>query len=416
MRTLYGDGIHDDTLALQERIDGAGCELRLPEPKVRYLISAPLELPSNFRLVLPRYAEVRLADGSDCVMLRNRTVPGPARRVNDGIFDYVNVYSPDAPCENIEVTGGIWNLNNRGQSPNPLLIKSGDGNWNFKTSSPTEKSPDDPSNAAPSYNGYIFLFYHVKNLRISSLTLKDPVTFAVTLDRVSYFTVDHITFDFNYGNPLACNMDGIHLNGGCHHGSISELQGACYDDLVALNADEGLGGPISDVTIRGIRAEDCHSAVRLLSANHPVRNVHISDVYGTFFQYCIGLTRYYETRDRGCLENITLDNLCVSKAERLPVYNHNNPGEWVFALIHADSRLLIRNLRISDFHRSERINPVETIYVDRDAEIDGLFLENVTAENLTGGGEMPLMVNRGTIRKLRASAVYSDGEEWTPGV
>ena len=57
---LYGDGIHDDTAAIQELIDSGVCEVSLPAPEKFYLISKPLELPSNFRLVLPRFAEIRL--------------------------------------------------------------------------------------------------------------------------------------------------------------------------------------------------------------------------------------------------------------------------------------------------------------------------------------------------------------------
>ena len=62
---LYGDGIHDDTDAIQELIDHSGCELSLPVPQENYLISRPLEIPSNFKLKLPRYAKIRLADGSN---------------------------------------------------------------------------------------------------------------------------------------------------------------------------------------------------------------------------------------------------------------------------------------------------------------------------------------------------------------
>ena len=72
MTHLYGDGVHDDTSAIQERIDNAGCELILPPPQAFYLISKPLELPSNFKMCLPRFAEVRLAKDSNCVMLKNK--------------------------------------------------------------------------------------------------------------------------------------------------------------------------------------------------------------------------------------------------------------------------------------------------------------------------------------------------------
>ena len=62
---LYGDGIHDDTAAIQERIDNSLCELVLPAPQKCYLISKPLIIPSNFKFKLPRYAEIKLADGSE---------------------------------------------------------------------------------------------------------------------------------------------------------------------------------------------------------------------------------------------------------------------------------------------------------------------------------------------------------------
>ena len=62
MYKLYGDGIHDDTPALQEMIDSGVCEVILPAPEKHYIITKPLELPSNFRLVLPRFAHIRLAD------------------------------------------------------------------------------------------------------------------------------------------------------------------------------------------------------------------------------------------------------------------------------------------------------------------------------------------------------------------
>lgn len=69
--TLYGDGIHDDTAAIQERIDCGACEIALPVPEKHYLISKPLTIPSNFKLKLPRYAVIRLADGANCLMLQN---------------------------------------------------------------------------------------------------------------------------------------------------------------------------------------------------------------------------------------------------------------------------------------------------------------------------------------------------------
>ena len=92
------------------------------------------------------------------------------------------------------------------------------------------------------YTGVAIRFFHVKNLYIKALTMKDPITFAVQMAKIYQATVDDITFDFNYGNPFPGNMDGIHLDGDCRFVSITNLKGSCYDDLVALNADDGYYG------------------------------------------------------------------------------------------------------------------------------------------------------------------------------
>jgi len=388
MAILYGDGIHDDTLAIQEMIDSGVCEVALPAPKVCYLISKPLELPSNFRLVLPRFAEIKLAKDSNCEMLRNKMVEEHADRVHNGIFGFLNEVSPDYPCENIEVCGGIWNCNNLEQKPNPLITRETESN----------------------YSGFGMFFYNVKNLRITSLTMKDPITFAITFDTVSYFTVDNIDFDFNYGNPLATNMDGVHLNGNCHFGKISNLKGACYDDMVALNADEGSLGPITDIDIDGLYAEDCHSAVRMLTVNQRIENIRISNVYGTYFQYCIGITKFYVGDPLGYYDGIVLENICASKAKRIPVYNKSENSR-VFQIIFIERDLKIKNLKISGLYRKEYINPVETILVDHVTEIENLILENISTENHTDAEDMPILKCNGTIKRLDAKNIVADGKE-----
>ena len=91
--TLYGDGVHDDTDAIQEMIDSGACEVVLPAPADHYLISRTLMLPSDFRLVLPRYARIRLADGANCLMLQNKLTRDRAERVSEKLFDFVNEFS-----------------------------------------------------------------------------------------------------------------------------------------------------------------------------------------------------------------------------------------------------------------------------------------------------------------------------------
>lgn len=387
MFQLYGDGIHDDTSAIQELIDSGVCEVILPAPKVCYLISKPLELPSNFKFVLPRFAEIKLKSGSNCVMLQNKMKKNRVERIPSELFDYINEYDPDFEYKNIEVCGGIWNCNNKEQRSNPIL-----NNKNYEGG----------------YSGFGLLFYNVKNLIVKSLTVKDPVTFAINADKISYFTFEDIIFDFNYGNPLATNMDGVHINGNSYYGRITNLQGTCYDDLVALNADEGSDGPISHVDISGIYAEGCHSAVRLLTVKHPIENVHISDVHGTYFQYCIGLTKFYDGSRLGYFDSVTIDNVFVSKAERMLIHN-KRPEHYVFPIIYIERGHEVRNLKISELHRREYITPVETIIVGQDAKVDNLILENITTENHTDSPEIPVLVNKGNIKNLCATNIYADG-------
>lgn len=386
MSILYGDGIHDDTKAIQELIDSGVCEVYLPAPKACYLISKPLELPSDFRLVLPRFAEIKLAAGSNCEMLRNKSVPDFAERIKPCIFGFINEFSPDFPCKNIEVTGGIWNCNNLEQRSNPIISREVTG-----------------------YSGIGMIFYNVTNLRISSLTVKDPVTFSVTLDTVSYFTVDDITFDFNMGNPLPTNMDGIHLNGNCSFGKITNLKGRCFDDLVAVNADEGTNGPIKNIDINGLYSEDCHSAARLLTVTNPVENISIRNVYGTYYQYVIGLTKYYNGAVSGFYDGITLENICASKAERYEYYNKGNSR--IYQPIYIERELYIKNLKISGLFRKEYKVPVETVLVDENAVIDNFILKNVSVENHTDAPEMPFMTMKGNIKNFTAENIYSDGKK-----
>ena len=391
--TLYGDGIHDDTAAIQERIDSGTCELSLPAPQKHYLISKPLVIPSNFKLKLPRYAEIKLADGSNCLMVRNKTVLKPQDRQREGLspgqkefWKFVDLYSPEQEdaCHDFEIEGGIWNFNNQNQDPNPIRTQQFDQR---------------------NYLGHIMLFYNVRNFRLANLTLKDPANFAVTLDRASYFTVENITFDFNFGNPIAANMDGIHLDGNCHFGVIKNLQGACYDDLIALNAHEGSGGDITNLDIDGIFAENCHSAVRLLTVDHKIEHIRIANVFGTYYQYCVGFTKYYPGETKGCFDAISLENIHASKSKRLPIQEaHMKNKNRQYPLIWIQGNTNVKHLRIEHLHRREYENPVDTIHIDPHAEVTELILRDLTLENHTDA-PCAKFWNGGTIQSLRVAGL-----------
>jgi hypothetical protein len=370
---LYGDGIHDDTKALQTLLDTKSASVKFPLPKVCYAISSPLRIYSGQELSLDRYCHIKLLPNSNCVMLENA--------------------DPENGDKNITVTGGIWDLNNLEQEKNPIHFS---------------ENPKLFMGFYPDvYNGSVISFYNVRNLRIAHLTIKDPVTFSVVLNVIDYFTVGDIAFDFNYGNPWAVNMDGIHLSGNCHFGVIRNLKGSCYDDMVALNADEGVPGPITDIQVDGLFANDCHSAVRLLSAEYPVERISISNVYGTYYQYCIGVTKYYEGTN-GYFDGIVLKNIFASKAPRHTVYRKD--GTKVYPFIWIQGGLTVKNLTIENVYRKEQHVAIPTIGIDKNTTIDNLLLNNIVQENLLPE-EFPLILNTGTIENIYTNGLRSNGEE-----
>ena len=90
---LYGDGIHDDTLALQELLDGCGI-IRVEKPGT-YLVSKTLIIHSNTRFELSPGAKLLAAPLSRCALIENEHFAD-----NNGGRD-----------ENIEIIGGIWDGN-----------------------------------------------------------------------------------------------------------------------------------------------------------------------------------------------------------------------------------------------------------------------------------------------------------------
>jgi polygalacturonase len=398
---LWGDGIHDDYPAIQEMIDSGACEVCLPVPQKHYLISKTLVIPSNFKLKLPRFAVIKLMDGADCFMLKNATVEKHERRIKEhfkpfqrDFWCYVDECSPDAEdtCHDFEIEGGIWDFNNMNQSPNPIRKKDFNGG---------------------KYLGHGMNFYNVRNFKISNITFKDPTNYAVNVDTASYFTFENVDFDFNFGNPFAVNMDGLHFNGNCHFGVIRNLKGACYDDLVALNAHEGSSGPISDILIDGLFADGCHSAVRLLSVAEKVEKIHITNVFGTYYQYCIGITKHYPGETEGIFDAITLDKMYVSKAERLPVQMmHMRDKSYSFPLIWIQDETHVGRLTIEDVHRREEKNCVETVHLGKGAVVDELTVNNVSTRNYTGK-EMPLLVNNAEVTLLTLNNLSSENDPVT---
>lgn len=367
---LYGDGIHDDTPAIQERIDSSKV-FYLPVPEKFYLISKPLKLHSDFVFKIDPNTEIRLAEGSSCMLLCGEHL------------------------HNVVIDGGIWDMQNTKQSPNPLI-----------TYTYGQIKHDDMDDR---YLGVAMRFFDIFNFTFKNVTIKNPVTFGAQLCKVVRFTIDSITFDYSVGNPQLQTMDGVHLESGCMFGRITNLKGRTFDDLLAINVDDFYYGDISDISVDGIFSDGGHSAIRFLSTGSNVRRISVQNVFGTFYQYCIGITKYYHMGNRekrGKYDMISLRNIYASKHHRYPPFYTDK--SYVYPVIYIEREIDIRSLSISELHRRENETDIPTVFVDEDTVIENLTIKDCSYENKVGNA--PFFVNKGKVKNLKLDNINLYGE------
>ena len=352
---LVGDGVADDTAAIQERLDSGVSCVYLPPPAKNYLISRTLRIGSGTELRLDRLTVIRLAPKSDCPMLENTCFRG------GGTNSFV------------AVTGGIWDADNVRQTGNFMQTPD------LRKKMPKTFDPD-------WFIGMAMRFCHVENMTLRGVTVRNPVTYGIEFGKASYVTVDDVTFDYRTWNPVPLNLDGVHLDGFCHHFRITNLRGTCFDDMVALNANDDIcspeEGPITDVDIDGLYCDYCHSAARLLSAGAELKRVTIRNVHGNFYCYTVGLTHYFPQKPRGTMDDIVISDVFASKAigpnkidcafrRQMPVIQVEGPND-------------IGSLTIERVHRNERTLPADTIGIDAQATVRRLTVRDCKMDNRLG--------------------------------
>lgn len=389
MLTLYGDGVHDDYAAIQERLDSGASLIYLPAPEAFYLIGNTLKVHSHQELRLDRYTRIVLKAGSNCAMIENA--------------------DPETGNEDITISGGVWDMDHRHQNPNPYHFPD-------PVTGKTGRDLDAETGFSPAndmwrtyYTGHLMRFLRVCRFTIGNLTLVNPVVYGMQLCRITDFTVHDITFDYTEGSPKLWNMDGVHVEGWCKNGVLRNLKGACHDDLVAITSDDGYYGPVENITVDGIFAQGCHSAVRLLSRTLPVDNVHITNVFGTFYVYCITISKYTDEPGVSAFSNITIDNVYASLCRGTV----DVPGNYE-PLIAIGDKMQIRRLAISHLHRVETHCAQPTIGIKEGTVIDDLILTDCTQENKTDY-PMPFLSNKGTVRRLTMIAPDPGTDELITG-
>ena len=347
---LYGDGIHDDTDAIQAMLDMCGT-VRIPDG--RYLITKPLIIHSNTHLILSSLATLRLADGANCSLLDN-----------DGLYsDETNV--------NITIEGGIWDGNHIAQKRQKIPNEGRPGDEN------EDQTCDKQIYISNIYVVFMVRLVHTEHLQVKNLTFKDPTSYAIHIADSRYFNVENITLDYDLLKP---NMDGVHIQGPARFGKIRNIFGNANDDHVALCANgtirsEITRGDIEDVDIDGVYCDNGYTGVRLLSRGDAIRNIHISNIHGEFRFYAVSFTHHYPIRDDKpiLLENIHVSDIYASKScAECAQYQ-----KWAVekcSLIWFESGIVCRNVTVENVYRNERNVHTEAPTVR--------ISENVIAENL----------------------------------
>ncbi len=341
-----GNGLADDTKAVQSAFDKGG-EIRIP--KGDYKISDTLVVKSNTKIVADDNARIFM-DGKKLW------------RANE----YLLKNQEDS--ENIQLIGGIWDGNNQGEKIDKGDIFDLDG-----------------------YSGTVLNFYKLKNLTLKNLTVANSLTYNIRMARLEGFDFENIFFQ---SDVPAYNQDGLHFNGFVKNGVVKNVKavtrGQTNDDLIALNADDSMErvenvgmerGPIENITFHNLYAEDCHTIIRLLSVDSPIRNIKINGVYGGFRTYAINMdgarycrTPLFDEKDQplgvGIIENVEIDNMECYRTQG------DNPA------ISFESQVKNFVLRNFNFHDKKAVMEVKNIVNTRLCADDEVYEIKEKAEKV----------------------------------
>lgn len=368
---LYGDGIHDDTLALQTMLDEGG--IVTVDRAGTYLVSKTLIIHSNTRFVLSPGAKLLAAPLSRCALIQNE-------HFADGGRD-----------ENIEIVGGIWDGNCDAMGLDAVYE--------------AEHRLDEPY-SPELFKGKLIRFAHIDRITLTRMTVKDPVSYGIQIGDVYGFVVRDMFFDYNWHFGTA---DGVHINGPACNGVIENLCGTTNDDMVALTTyDESHAevsiGEISNIYIHNISAKNGYSAVRLLSGEDcELRSVRVDGIYGDYRHSGVVISNHNNRPGKVWFDDITIEHVHASKS-------HTPLGEGCFryweggadreAIIQFGHKAICGNIAIRDVIRHEKVSTEGAlIEVSDTAVIDRLLVENMY-QTTTQGATAPVWKISGTVKEL----------------
>lgn len=257
-------------------------------PSGKYILTRTLCLPSHTKITADENALIYAANGCFTELGADAIIT-----------------NADESNEDITVIGGIYDGNNKNNARK---------DW--------RNGPN---------SGLLFSFNRVNCLKISDVTVKNSETYHFRLAEVTDFCIENVTIADEV--KTLC-QDGIHMGGGCSRGTIRNVfarLGSPNDDLIAFNADDAfaysnnrgqIAAPISDITVENVTAEDCWTAVRLLSIDSKISNITVKNLKAGVRELGLNLdaTRYagdklFRDEDYpygvGNIENVTFEDITL---------------------------------------------------------------------------------------------------------
>ena len=332
----------DATEMIQRELDSGKQTVELKE--AFYLLSGTLKIHSGQTLIAGKDTHIQLAPNCSCPLIANAG--------NDD--------------RDITIEGGIWDYDNTSQAPNHWL--GTDRIW-------TAEAYDEN---AP--HGWVMKFRFVRNLVLKNMIIRNPASFSAVLSDIDGFLVENIHFEQTTWNPLPLCMDGIHVNGNCHHGIIRNLTGKTFDDMVALNADDSWEcsdsrGPISDILVENIVGSDAYRGMRLLSRGSAVENIRIRNISGAFGSTGVLFSIFYvECGSYALFRNVSIEDSEYS----ISFPGGDNYGENGGIVVDDRCRiegLKLKNIRCSLLHET----PPDVFRISPDSSVDGLQIDKMSA-------------------------------------
>ena len=345
---------------LQQELDRRG-EIHIPAGD--YLLGETLRVHSDTSIIADPGATFRLADGV-CKHCRS--------------FMITNA-NPGNGNVNISMEGGVWDANNAG---NPRGVDY------------------DPF----AFTGVAINFTNVRGLSLRNFTAHNSESFFVRVGEVCDFHIENILLSADRLRP---NQDGIHVGGYSERGVIRSIRGfgagVPNDDMVALNADDdverqlNLGmrrGPIRNILVEDIEAEDAYTFIRLLSVDQPIEDITIQRLRGSCRVHGINLNNWKFPKGVGAIRRIRISDVDLAKTEL-----RNGAPALVKVSLRIDD-LEIRGLK----RREATLSDVKTLVIDNNQSLDMVLDGQARVVTETAGFELP----SGDIETLHLSSKPSD--------